>query len=1484
MKAELTPTVVITGDQYVCATAADNIQLVANVAGTSLGTLTATWYKDNAAAPGTSNVSDPTVKYTESNTVAQDAPYYYTVSVVRGTGCVGTSEPYPVYVLAEPVVSISADETEICENGEITFTASVADASNITYEWSIDGTVQTGEINSTFTYTFATSGDHEVGVRVTNTLSECRKEAQMTVQVKALPKIESIAITPANDSICSGTQVTVTATYTTAHSAPVTFGWYRNGALMHGVNGASFNEVLTAEGMITDYIYTATIMQDASGCVATTTLADTVSVIPQPTISIQGDPVVCADASTTNVTLTAHVNDPSSASYTYEWRLFNETLPGFTGNTYSAAVAASEDPYVYTVVATDNTTGCSATSEPFEVTVNAAPIVTFNPAETTVCQGGVVTITPSLDRYDRNYTYSWSIEGSTIAGATALTYTTPEMAATERFIIEVTDPASSCKGTASFKVYVENDPSITSISLSADTICNGAQVEVAAVATGGAANVPYTYTWYRNGALLNGVTDSSFTDTPVISENDNNMVTYQVFATQNVSGCQSASISDTVQVYPNPTITITGDPLICGNHAAEFSLDANVSDVPDGVTLTYDWRLDNVSKNVNNTHYEGTLEQRDYPYEFTFVANSSVGCTTTESYLVYVNDSIEVAILATSDSVCPGQPVTLTANVPANFSALAYRWYANGIEIPGEVSRSLTVYPTAMTNYEVAILQSESLCTAKGLKQIKMAPEVNMNLVTALPTDVCEGAQITMTVSTTTASSTHNGTYSWYRNNMLVDENHTNTFIDSPMTVDNDTTTYIYTANFVEDLTGCTASISDTVVVYKNLNVVLSGDQYICAGQDIVLEANVNGHQIASESLVVNWYRDGADAGGSISYIPQSTSVLTLPTTTADIQDAPYLFNVEASRGQGCLSTSEPYAVYVYGNPDVEITYDDNTVCVGGYTTLHATLAGSDENITYKWEEGGTTISGATTDTYVASFVSTGTKTFKAIVINALTLCSDTATININVVADPEISAIEIDRDTVCNGYQVTVNATATGGVADPYTYTWFKNGEVIEGATGSVIYDTPEAQGAFATRYIYGVSVSQASVGCVSEIKYDTVYIMPNPSVVISGDAVICDNDSIRLNANVNDYNETMGALAYQWKENNVDLTDASATTNRLGITRGQQDEPYIYTVVVTNETDGCSTTSDPYYVYVNDSVIVEVTSTVDSICVGGEVTFTANLGDYNSNNIVYRWYTINGADTTEINGATSRTLTVNPTDAGVNKYMVNVLQSTSMCLASGVDSVLVIDAPEIELTLNRSMICSGGEIILTAQANQSGSFSWFRQNQAIAGATQATLTDSPLAVDNDSTRYVYGVLFTSDVEGCSATKDTFVFVYPNPTIVIEGDPMICNGSDVVLRSHINGYDTTTEHVNYQWMLANENIPAATNSDLTYTGLQDSTDAYIFTVAATYDNGCRSISDEYPVYINHDLHVNVAASDTTVCEGGEVTLTAVLGNNNDNN
>ena len=114
----------------------------------------------------------------------------------------------------------------------------------------------------------------------------------------------------------------------------------------------------------------------------------------------------------------------------------------------------------------------------------------------------------------------------------------------------------------------------------------------------------------------------------------------------------------------------------------------------------------------------------------------------------------------------------------------------------------------------------------------------------------------------------------------------------------------------------------------------------------------------------------------------------------------------------------------------------------------------------------------------------------------------------------------------------------------EPITYTWYKNGEVIEGANDSIIYDTPVAEGAFGTEYVYGVAISQPSSACESAVVYDTVIVKPNPTVVISGDAIICHNDSIGLVANVNDYDASMGDLGFQWRLNNADITGATNDT----------------------------------------------------------------------------------------------------------------------------------------------------------------------------------------------------------------------------------------------------------------------------------------------------------------------------------------------------
>ena len=121
------------------------------------------------------------------------------------------------------------------------------------------------------------------------------------------------------------------------------------------------------------------------------------------------------------------------------------------------------------------------------------------------------------------------------------------------------------------------------------------------------------------------------------------------------------------------------------------------------------------------------------------------------------------------------------------------------------------------------------------------------------------------------------------------------------------------------------------------------------------------------------------------------------------------------------------------------------------------------------------------------------------------------------------------------------------------------------------------------------------------------TIYVYPNPTIQISGDAIVCD--SVQGNIYLHAYMDTAAVftdLRYQWYESNRMLENETSDTLRL--TEGFRDEPYLYTVKIYNDR-GCTTMSEPYAVYVNDTILVEVTSSVDTICAGADVTLTANL-----------------------------------------------------------------------------------------------------------------------------------------------------------------------------------------------------------------------------------------------------------------------------------
>ena len=760
------PSVSIEGDALICSQPGQ-VSLTAHVNDTVAGmTYNYQWRRNNADIAGANAA-------TMNETVTlQNEPYIYTVEVENtNTGCRAISEEYPVYVDTFASVVVTVDDTLICEGGDVVLTANIGDYNtpNLTYQWYSDDsytqpiagatqrelTVQNLTASSTF------------GVVVTQTTTQCVAKGFIKVKVNNDPLVESVKIIPTQDTICTGTEITVTAHMQTADGygdgTDYTYTWYRNGVEVSGANAATLTEVVTAEGLVTSYIYTVVATQASSGCASTVAKYDTVHVRPMPTVTIEGDPIVCTGSN--NINLHARVNDNiSTSALTYQWRLYNVNVGSNTAD-LTESKPASDIPYVYTVTVTDNTIGCQAVSEPFSVRVDTAAVISFLPVAP-ICNGGTATITASLNDYNvDDYTFQW-YEGTTpIAGATGLTYTTPALSNTTTYTFMAIRTASGCKGSANVTVNVVADPVVT-FTTTPDTICVGGQITLNATATVGSsiANPQFHYFWYRNGQLLEGVDTAFLVDAPTLEDIDANQYVYSLYVTLDNSGCASAMFRDTVNVYQNPTITVTGDQILCGNSDQNIvNLTAFLNDTIPG-TYTFAWREDNVETGVSDRTFSKNKPYRQYPYEYTVVVTGPNGCSVvSDPYLVYVNDTVVVGIQASTKKVCAGEEVVLTAAVQDNFDDVTFRWYtiegSNEVEISNEYTNTLTVYPDATTQYRVRVMQNNTFCTAAGDVLITVVSAPALDLVT-LPvgTDsICEGGQVTFALNPATTPA---GTYS----------------------------------------------------------------------------------------------------------------------------------------------------------------------------------------------------------------------------------------------------------------------------------------------------------------------------------------------------------------------------------------------------------------------------------------------------------------------------------------------------------------------------------------------------------------------------------------------------------------------------------------------------------------------------------------------------------------------------------------------------
>lgn len=345
-----------------------------------------------------------------------------------------------------------------------------------------------------------------------------------------------------------------------------------------------------------------------------------------------------------------------------------------------------------------------------------------------------------------------------------------------------------------------------------------------------------------------------------------------------------------------------------------------------------------------------------------------------------------------------------------------------------------------------------------------------------------------------------------------------------------------------------------------------------------------------------------------------------------------------------------------------------SSICAGGSTRLTATGGTS-----YTWFRNGEEINGENNATLDA----TEAGIYSAIVRNGDCSAEALNTAEVIVTANPS-GTISPATAAVCQGGSVML--TATGGTS----YTWFRNGNRINGQTGETINAVQSGT--------YSVVIHQGD--CSAEASNTSVVTVSDaPEGNISPSlASICFGGSVELTAT--------GGTSYTWFLNGFEIAGQTGPT----ITATSSG---IYSAII-HQGDCSGEASNTSFVTLIPTPVGSISPASDEICEGESVTLRLTGGNS------YTWF----KDGVEIEDEDNATLRVS--EAGT--YSAIIRQGACSGPALNTSVITKAPLPSGSITPESGSICPNGSLVLTASGGDS--YTWFRNGNVIRGEDEATLT----------------------------------------------------------------------------------------------------------------------------------------------------------------
>lgn len=694
----------------------------------------------------------------------------------------------------------------------------------------------------------------------------------------------------------------------------------------------------------------------------------------------------------------------SATGVTYNW-----TGPGITSGNTNSTIAVSQ---VGTYSCTINAGGCP----PATAIVTAAVVSNSSIVQAVISPSGNICIAAGSTLQlvvSHNYSndiISWNGPNlPPVANSESLIISGPGV-----YSVSVIDPFSTCQGAD--VVTVTLNPTVT-LAASSISLCN--------LSTGGSpASITLTpsganaYTLFTTSNLQNNSPNGPLMPLTVLSP-----VTFSTTGTATLIGktgfCSASAITN-LNIYPNPSLTLSGNQYsVCPGSSQTLTAFGASS---------YTWSGGSGLNQLNSSSVVATPTVNS-TY---FVQGASEGCRSAPLNVnVIVTPFPTLSINPTNTTICLGTSITVVASSNAN----SVSW-SPAIGLSSALSPVVTASPPFSQLYTATANLNNCITTGTMLIQIVQPPVVNLALSS---TSICaysfNGSPVSLTIAASGAS-TYSMSASGFVNVQPVTGPIFNIVASGAQLQQVNTVTLALTATSGV----CTVNKSTTIAIVPNPSLSISPlSASICPGA---------------------YHSYTATGTQNYFWLPTGNYILNSPNSISASAPVTSYYSVYGSTS-GCFSDTKSSVLLVNPVPTLAISKSIYTVCAGDAVPMQ--VIGNADN--YNWSPS-TTLS-QSSGSVVSAFPS---QTQNYTVSATLNTCTNQAVTSVSVILIPTITATASEY-TVCKGSPTHLKASGA------ISYQWIP-GTYLNSNSGNLVISQPLSNTIYTIRGFNGICTASTSIG----------------------------------------------------------------------------------------------------------------------------------------------------------------------------------------------------------------------------------------------------------------------------------------------------------------------------------------------------------------------------------------------------------------------